>query len=192
VLGLEIRPKVCEFVRQRVEALRASDASGGDIYAGVSCYRLNAMVHLPNLIGKAQLDKIFFCFPDPHFKAKNHRRRVVSAALLAEYAYALRPGGLLYAVTDVEALHLWHVAKCDAHACFEKVVDLTEADPFVRACLHETEEGKKVARNGGSKYWAVYRRKRPDDIDAEPDLFAAGGAVAEEEDSGGGGDTRTA
>ena len=28
----------------------------------------------------------------------------------------------------------------------------------MRAIIEETEEGKKVARMGGSKYYAVYRR----------------------------------
>ena len=83
-LALEIRPKVAEFVKRRVEALRARHPG---TYANVACLRYNAMLHLPNLLPKRALDKIFFCFPDPHFKAKNHRRRIVSTALLAEYAY---------------------------------------------------------------------------------------------------------
>jgi tRNA (guanine-N7-)-methyltransferase len=57
------------------------------------------MRYLPNFFKKGQLEKIFFCFPDPHFKAKNHRRRIVSDFLLTEYAYALMPGGRLYTVT---------------------------------------------------------------------------------------------
>jgi tRNA (guanine-N7-)-methyltransferase len=31
-------------------------------------------------------------------------------------------------------------------------------DPAVKAIIEETEEGKKVARNGGDKFYAVYRR----------------------------------
>ena len=44
---------------------------------------------------------------DPHFKAANHRRRIIQRTLLAEYAYLLRPGGLLYTITDVEDLGNW-------------------------------------------------------------------------------------
>jgi tRNA (guanine-N7-)-methyltransferase len=57
------------------------------------------MRYLPNFFQKNQLEKIFFCFPDPHFKAKNHRRRIVSDILLSEYAYFLAPNGRLYTVT---------------------------------------------------------------------------------------------
>ena len=35
------------------------------------------------------------------------------------------------------------------------------ADPCVEAMKNETEEGKKVARNKGSKYYAVYERIDP-------------------------------
>ena len=171
-LALEIRPKVCEYVRQRLDALRRQHPGA---YGNVGCLRHNAMLYLPNIIRKSQLAKIFFCFPDPHFKAKNHRRRIVSTALLAEYAYALQPGGLLYAITDVRELHEWHVAKLDAHPCFARV-DAPPTDPYVAAITESTEEGKKVARQGGhmtdgSKYYAVYERKRPEDVDPAPALW---------------------
>lgn len=46
-----------------------------------------------------------------------------STALLAEYAYLLAPGGILYTITDVENLHNWHVEKSSAHPCFERIPD---------------------------------------------------------------------
>ncbi|CAM9930601.1 unnamed protein product [Ectocarpus sp. 13 AM-2016] len=33
------------------------------------------MLLLPHFLERHQLEKMFFCFPDPHFKAKNHRKR---------------------------------------------------------------------------------------------------------------------
>jgi len=59
------------------------------------------MRYLSNYFYKSQIDKIFICFPDPHFKAKNHRRRIISHELLSEYAYFLKPGGRLYTVTGM-------------------------------------------------------------------------------------------
>jgi tRNA (guanine-N7-)-methyltransferase len=46
-----------------------------------------------------------------------------STNLLAEYAYLLAPGGILYTITDVEDLHNWHVEKCTSHPCFERIPD---------------------------------------------------------------------
>jgi tRNA (guanine-N7-)-methyltransferase len=75
-------------------------------------------------------------------------------------AFVLKPGeGKLYCITDVKELHEWHAAKCDAHPLFRRLEgEELEKDPCVQAMITETEEGQKVARNGGSKYYAAYQR----------------------------------
>jgi tRNA (guanine-N7-)-methyltransferase len=118
------------------------------------------MKHLPNHFGKGQLQKIFFTFPDPHFKKSNHRRRIVSPTLLAEYAYVLAEGGMAYTITDVQELHEWMVAHFSAHPLFVRVSDPARlaADPCVDLITNATEESKKVAAHGGNKYLAVFER----------------------------------
>jgi tRNA (guanine-N7-)-methyltransferase len=44
------------------------------------------------------------------------------------------------------------------------VVVSQDSDPCVKAMTEETEEGKKVARGGGKKYVAVFRRKANEDV----------------------------
>lgn len=158
ILGMEIRAKVTEYVRLRIVAARKE--SHGEKFQNCSVMRTNSMKFLPNYFAAASLDKLFFCFPDPHFKRKNHPRRIVSERLLSEYAYFLKPAvGRLYCITDVEELHQWHVEKCDAHPLFRRITAEEEAsDPCVEAMKNETEEGKKVAREGRNKYYAVYER----------------------------------
>ena len=110
-----------------------------------SCLRTNCMRYLPNFFAKESMDKIFFCFPDPHFKTKNHRRRIVNDNLLTEYSYIMAPDALLYTITDVKELHDWHVEKCVNHPGFERVSDEEcDKDPCVQSMLVKTEEGKKV------------------------------------------------
>jgi hypothetical protein len=46
---------------------------------------------------------------DPHFKAANHRRRIITTPLLTEYAHLMAPGGWLYTITDVPELGEWMV-----------------------------------------------------------------------------------
>ena len=75
-------------------------------YQNVACIRTNAMKHLPNFFNKGQLSTMFFLFPDPHFKEKKHKWRIISDSLLAEYAYLLKEGGRIYTNTDVHDLHL--------------------------------------------------------------------------------------
>lgn len=119
----------------------------------------NAMKYLPNYFQKAQLDKIFILFPDPHFKKRKHKARIVTAQLLAEYAYVMRVGALLYTNTDVKQLHEWMVKHLDECPLFERVIDQELAgDPVMPLIMRSTEESKKVERNKGDKYPAVYRR----------------------------------
>ena len=162
ILGLELRTQVTDYVVNRVAALRSQHPGS---YGNVSALRTNAMKFLPNYFSRGQLGKIFLCFPDPHFKARKHKARIVSAQLNAEYAYVLREGGKVYTITDVEELGQW-IAKHfegeevgDGRELWERVQgeDL-EGDECVRVMREETEEGRKVSRNGGKKFVGVWRR----------------------------------
>lgn len=156
--GLEIRVQVTHFVQDRIRALRAQNEEA-NLYQNIACLRANTMKFLPNFFRKGQLSKIFICFPDPHFKVRKHKARIVSPTLNAEYAYALRPGGIVYTITDVESLHEWMVEHLEGHPSFERISPEEEAaDPCVEVMKKETEEGKKVERNNGPKFVALFRR----------------------------------
>ena len=157
-----------EIQQQRVD--------GG--YQNIAAIRSNTMKFLPNFFSRHQLSRIFICFPDPHFKARKHKARIISESLNAEYAYLLRPGGLLYTITDVEEYHYWvlehfgvvdnnHDETTAARRIAEGVGELWERvseeqlkqDECMPVLMEGTEEAKKVTRNGGNKYVAVFRRK---------------------------------
>jgi tRNA (guanine-N7-)-methyltransferase len=158
LLGMEIRMQVAEYVQERIKALRTQNVDTG-LYQNAACLRANSMKFLPNFFKKHQLSKLFLCFPDPHFKARKHKARIVSTTLNSEYAYVVRPGGIIYTITDVEDLHKWMVSHFDAHPSFERVsTEEQEADECVAVMRTETEEGKKVERNGGEKFVALFRR----------------------------------
>ncbi|KAF4629060.1 hypothetical protein G7Y89_g9089 [Cudoniella acicularis] len=149
MLGMEIRMQVAEYVQERIKALRVQKVDEG-LFQNAACLRANSMKFLPNFFKKHQLSKIFFCFPDPHFKARKHKARIVSTTLNSEYAYVVRPGGIIYTITDVEDLHLWMVDHFEKHPSFKRVPeDEQEADECVEVMKTETEEGMKVARNNG-------------------------------------------
>jgi tRNA (guanine-N7-)-methyltransferase len=117
------------------------------------------MKFMPNFFTKGQLSKIFLCFPDPHFKARKHKARIVSATLAAEYAYVMKPGGIIYTITDVKDLHEWMAGHFQSCELFERVSgEDVEKDECVSIMKKETEEGKKVERNKGLKLIACFRR----------------------------------
>lgn len=77
---MEIRIKVTDFVQDKIKALRTQNSETGK-YQNIACLRANAMKFLPNFFKKYQLSKIFLCFPDPHFKPRKHKARIVSYVL---------------------------------------------------------------------------------------------------------------
>jgi tRNA (guanine-N7-)-methyltransferase len=157
---MEIRVQVSQYVRDRIAALRAN--SGNKSYQNISIVRANSMKFLPNYFAKQSLSGIFFLFPDPHFKIRKHKARIISPTLLAEYAYVLRPGGIIYTITDVEDLHSWMKTHLDSFPLFEPVDEETlraeGKGSMLDAVWNGTEEGKKVERNGGQKWLACFRR----------------------------------
>lgn len=141
MLGMEIRVKVSEYVQDRIKALRTLTPGS---YGNVACLRSNAMKYLPCFFKKGQLTKMFFLFPDPHFKKAKHKWRIINDTLLAEYAYVLAEGvsylinvnlnemyiimftfnfhqGLVYTITDVKDLHEWMVTHLEQHPLFQRL-----------------------------------------------------------------------
>jgi tRNA (guanine-N7-)-methyltransferase len=164
ILGLEIRDRVVTLDKERIVKLRKTKGeseSGAPIhsYNNIWVERTNIMKYAANYFRKGQLEKMFFCFPDPHFKKANFRRRVINPNFLAIYAYILQPGGLLYTITDVKALHEWMVKHLEEHPLFERLTEEELAlDPCLPLITSGTEEGMKVTRCKGNKWPAVFRR----------------------------------
>ncbi|KAK9246459.1 putative methyltransferase-domain-containing protein [Lipomyces tetrasporus] len=158
ILGMEIRVQVTHYVEDRIIALRQQHAMQGT-YNNIAVLRANAMKFLPNFFEKGQLSKMFFCFPDPHFKLRKHKARIVTSTLTSEYAFLLRPGGIIYTITDVLDLHQWMVKHLEAHALFKRLSkEWEDEDPCVKIMRKDTEEGKKVERNKGDKWVACFVR----------------------------------
>ncbi|KAJ2487884.1 tRNA (guanine-N(7)-)-methyltransferase (tRNA(m7G46)-methyltransferase) [Coemansia sp. RSA 2050] len=128
-------------------------------YENIAAMRINCQKYLPNFFKKGQLSKMFILFADPHFKRRKHKARIISTTMLAEYAYVMRTGGIIYMITDVQDLYNWSISHLDPFPLFERIPNediLT--DPVTTFVINSTEEGKKVARNKGKKYLACYRR----------------------------------
>lgn len=165
-LGMEIRVQVTQYVEDRIIALRENNAETNE-YQNCAVLRGNAMKFIPNFFHKAQLLKMFFCFPDPHFKQRKHKARIITNTLLTEYAYVLREGGTVYTITDVKDLHEWMVKHLEEHPMFErKSKEWEEQDKCAQLMWNSTEEGQKVTRNKGDKFIACFERlPTPEDCD---------------------------
>lgn len=157
MLGLEIRDRVAEFCRRRVLEMRKEYPGS---YGNVAFERTNAMKFLPNYFAKGSIEKLFFCYPDPHFKKKKNRQRIISTQLLAEYAFVLEEGtGVAYIVTDVPELFEWMATRFERHPLFERRSDEEHSsDPVTRYVRDKTDEAQRVDKSDRGKQDASFRR----------------------------------
>lgn len=175
MLGLEIRSKVAAFAQERTLSYRkgerealsekkdsVSAASASHDYENVWFDQLNVMKYGSNCFVKGQLSKLFFCYPDPHWKRKNIRRRIISPSLAQEYAYWLKPGGLLYTVSDVEELESWMIDSLGKCPLFRRLSDeeleAEEHQATLNIIVNSSEDAQRSERKGLHKHFAVHVR----------------------------------
>jgi tRNA (guanine-N7-)-methyltransferase len=58
-------------------------------------------VDLPRVFPAGGVSRFFLNFPDPWFKARQQKRRVISPELIAEMGRLLAEGGEVYVATDI-------------------------------------------------------------------------------------------
>jgi tRNA (guanine-N7-)-methyltransferase len=111
-LGLEIR-------RPLVAAAEADRQALG--LTNLAFLFANANISLPawlEALPQGRLALVSLQFPDPWFKRKHHKRRVLQPALLHALALALEPGRQLFVQSDVRELIEPMLALVEASGCF--------------------------------------------------------------------------
>jgi tRNA (guanine-N7-)-methyltransferase len=96
-VGIEIRREVV------ARANKACQAAG---LTNVHSVFANISVDMPRLFAPGSVQRFFLNFPDPWWKSRQHKRRVVSAGLIADMVQALAPGGEIFVQTDIFAIAL--------------------------------------------------------------------------------------
>ncbi len=97
VLGLEIRQHFIDSVKSKAQSLGL-----GNVHALLA----NANVHLAELLPDHSVTFLSLNFPDPWYKRRHHKRRVMRSEWLAALAPKLMAGAELHAMTDYEVLAL--------------------------------------------------------------------------------------
>ena len=147
-VGVEIR-------RELVEATNAECARLG--LDNVRAVFANMSVDMPRLFAPGSVRRFFLNFPDPWFKSRQHKRRVIGPGLVAEIERALAPAGELFVMTDIFTLALDAMAALEASPVF---ANASGAWSFAR----ENPYGAKSRRERqceteGSRIWRLlYRR----------------------------------
>lgn len=69
----------------------------------------NAWELVPRLFGLGSLQQIVLNFPDPWWKKRHHKRRIINDSFVSVLVDLLAPGGKIYFQTDVKALFVEYV-----------------------------------------------------------------------------------
>ena len=120
--GFEVRAQYVREANQRLEQQNISNA-------------LLSMIDARQIIGEVvdpgTLDELFVFFPDPWWKPRHIRRRLISEDFVADAGQWLRPGGRLLLKTDVIAYAdmAQGVMAADPQFAVERLADSSAALP---------------------------------------------------------------
>jgi len=117
-------------------------------------------VNLPDWLGHlgaGQLELVTLQFPDPWFKLRHRKRRVLQPALLLAIAAALAPGRSLFLQSDVEALIAPMRQLVEASGAFELAAPEL-CGPQLNPLAVATEREGQVLAGGLPVHRSLYHR----------------------------------
>lgn len=156
-LGLEIRRPLVE----RAEAQRQRRQLHNLHY--LFCNVTVSLASLTRQLSPEQLQLVTIQFPDPWFKRKHHKRRLLQDGLLNTLAAAMAHGALLFLQSDVQPLMEEEVNLVQAQGDFvRQPPDWWPENPLPVA----TEREQLVLARGLPVWRACFHRRFPLDQDA--------------------------
>jgi len=153
-LGVEIRRPLVEAAEAERIAANLTNLRFLFCNANVSLERW--LAELPGGL----LHRVSIQFPDPWFKLRHHKRRVLQPPLLRSIAAALAPGAELFLQSDVQAVMAPMVALCEASACFERPAEDGWPWRASNPLPVPTEREHHVLAQGLPVYRVLYRRNQ--------------------------------
>lgn len=148
-LGLEIREPLVEQAQSWRDELGLSNLHY------LFCNANNSARPLLESLPTGVLQTVSIQFPDPWFKRKQQKRRVVQPQLVEELAVFLVPGGTLFIQSDVLEVATDMRDRFDAHPAFQRQESSwLPANPMPVATERETS----TLERGEAVYRAVFTR----------------------------------
>ncbi|MBI4780190.1 MAG: tRNA (guanosine(46)-N7)-methyltransferase TrmB [Oscillatoriophycideae cyanobacterium NC_groundwater_1537_Pr4_S-0.65um_50_18] len=149
-LGLEIRePLVLEA------QLRQKELGLTNLHY-IFCNVNNSLRSLLTALPAGSLQRISIQFPDPWFKKRHQKRRVVQPDLVEELALHLAPGGLVFLQSDVKAVEEEMCDRFQEHPAFvRQSLDWLEVNPLAVP----TEREQSTLLRGEPVYRAMFERR---------------------------------
>jgi tRNA (guanine-N7-)-methyltransferase len=152
LVGLEIRQPMVE--RTRKDAAKLSLTNVHVVFG-------NANHDFERLFSEASVDRVYVHFPDPWFKTRHHKRRVMTPAFLQVLASRLKDLGELHFMTDYEEYSKEAGPLVEAHPAFENALGpgRLSSEPLVPGALSD-REAWHVSQGDPVYRWLFRRRPR--------------------------------
>ncbi|MGB8330994.1 MAG: tRNA (guanosine(46)-N7)-methyltransferase TrmB [Polyangiales bacterium] len=143
VVGIEVKTKLAYKVDQR---LRKHGVRNVAILCG------DAREILKRAHPDGSVQRVALHFPDPWWKKRHGKRRVIGEALLTELARLMKPGGQLFIQTDVEDRAEQYVGQLRQVQGFSLAAEVgyVDANPFAARSNRE-----KRAIDDGLPVWRI-------------------------------------
>ena len=109
---------------------------------------------------KSRVDMVTIQFPDPHFKKRHHKRRVVQAALVRAVARGLEPGGRVFLQSDVREVSEDMRAKFETFGAHLFHLDASLHGPASPRAAADAETNAVRAREAAAAAHEVDERAR--------------------------------
>jgi tRNA (guanine-N7-)-methyltransferase len=148
-LGVEIAAKYARFAAAR---LAREELSNARIVCGDA-----ARLFREGLPDRASV-AVHLYFPDPWWKKRHHKRRLISAAFVREVVRVLAPGGVLHYWTDVPEQFAQSIALFAAEPALAGPLDVPEA-PAQHELDYQTNFERRMRREGIKVYRAQFFRR---------------------------------
>jgi len=149
-LGLEIREPLVHEANTWREELGLSNLHY--LFCNVNNSLRSLLISFPT----GTLQRVTIQFPDPWFKNRHAKRRLVQPELVAELASYLSVGGVVFLQSDIEALAVEMCDRFDAHPAFQRQgsQDWLAENPLPVP----TEREKSTLSRGETVYRALFVR----------------------------------
>ncbi len=151
-LGIDIRRPLIDAAEREREKLELTN---------LKFFFCNANVSLENWLlklGANQLQKVSIQFPDPWFKKRHQKRRVLQPSLLIALSHTMKPGAELFVQSDVFSLIKEMIDLIELTQCFNSKQNGTKIwfnkNPF----NFSTEREIYSLKNGRTVYRAIFFR----------------------------------
>ena len=114
IVGVEVRKQMVAAFHERYDIINCVPIWGA------------AKICLEDVIPDQSLHRVFIFHPDPWFKKRHHKRRVLTNDVLCLIHQKLKPGGRVYVSTDVSELYDDMMYVCQTYGNVDYIAD----DPF--------------------------------------------------------------